>query len=339
MIEVKNLTKSYDGHLAVDDLSFSVKQGEILGFLGPNGAGKSTTMNMMTGYLSMTDGTVVIDGHDILEEPEEAKKAIGYLPEIPPLYNDMTVNEYLKFAAELKGVKKSDIPEQLNKVRNLTKLTEMQERLIKHLSKGYKQRVGLAQALLGSPKVLILDEPTVGLDPGQIIEMRELIKNLATEHAVILSSHILSEVSAVCDHVMIINKGKLVVADSPENLSKHLERQGEVSLGVKGEKSRILSTLNAVIGDNRVEFEKESEGIVYATVYTGKEDLRESIFYALATAGLPIFEMRVVSKSLEDIFVTLTGDDAKEAEKLMAENENKEEAEISSEDAADKEEE
>ncbi|MBR6395421.1 MAG: ABC transporter, partial [Lachnospiraceae bacterium] len=179
----------------------------------------------------------------------------------------------------------------------------------------------------------------VGLDPGQIIEMRELIKNLATEHAVILSSHILSEVSAVCDHVMIINKGKLVVADSPENLSKHLERQGEVSLGVKGEKSRILSTLNAVIGVNRVEFERVSEGIVYVTVYTGKEDLRESIFYALATAGLPIFEMRVVSKSLEDIFVTLTGDDAKEAEKLMAENDNKEEAEISSEDAADKEEE
>ena len=206
MIEVKNLVKSYEGHLAVDNLSFSVEQGKILGFLGPNGAGKSTTMNIMTGYISATDGEVTIDGYDILDEPEEAKKAIGYLPEIPPLYLDMTVREYLKFVAEIKGVKRKDQAQALGKVMNLTKTTDVADRLIKHLSKGYRQRVGLAQALVGEPKVLILDEPMVGLDPQQIIEMRDLIRNLSKDHAIILSSHILSEVSAVCDEVMIINR-------------------------------------------------------------------------------------------------------------------------------------
>lgn len=307
MIEVKNLVKSYEGHLAVDDLSFSVEQGKILGFLGPNGAGKSTTMNIMTGYISATDGEVTIDGHDILEEPEEAKKAIGYLPEIPPLYVDMTVREYLKFAAELKGVKKKDQKEALSHVMNLTKLTDVADRLIKHLSKGYRQRVGLAQALLGNPKALILDEPMVGLDPQQIIEMRDLIKNLSKNHAIILSSHILSEVSAVCDEVMIINKGRLIVTDTPENLARYMERQETLHMEIKGARARVVSVLNSVEGVTKVDVEEEKDGICRLIVSCGSHDLRESIFYALAEARCPIFDMHISNRSLEDIFLELTG--------------------------------
>lgn len=307
MIEVKNLTKSYNGNLAVDNLSFSVEQGKILGFLGPNGAGKSTTMNIMTGYISATDGEVSIDGHDILEEPEEAKKNIGYLPELPPVYPDMTVKEYLKFCAELKGIKKKDVAEDVKRVMNLTKTTDMSERLIKHLSKGYRQRVGLAQALIGNPKVLILDEPMVGLDPQQINEMRDLIRNLAKEHAVILSSHILSEISAVCDQVMIINRGKLIVADTPDNLARHMENQEMVHLEVKGDKHRISQLLKAVEGVTKVEFESEKSGFCKFTVYCGENDLREAIFFALADGKCPIMGMSVTNRSLEDIFLELTG--------------------------------
>ena len=226
MIEVSNLTKKYGKHTAVDDLSFQVEKGQIYGFLGPNGAGKSTTMNIITGYLAATEGTVKINGHDVLKEPEEAKKCIGYLPELPPLYMDMTVGEYLCFVAELKKVPSKDRVDQIEEIMEKTGVTEMKDRLIKNLSKGYKQRVGLAQALIGYPEVIILDEPSVGLDPKQIIEMREFIRSLANEHTVILSSHILSEVQAVCDHIMIIAHGKLVASDSPENLQKMMGEIG-----------------------------------------------------------------------------------------------------------------
>ena len=214
MIEVTDLTKRYGDHLAVDHLSFKVEKGQIYGFLGPNGAGKSTTMNIITGYLAASGGTVTIDGHDVQQEPEEAKKCVGYLPEMPPLYLDMTVEEYLRFAAELKKVPRAERMGQVEQVMEMTRITDMRGRLIKNLSKGYRQRVGLAQALLGSPEVLILDEPSVGLDPKQIIEIRDLIRELGKSHTIILSSHILSEVSAVCDHVMIISHGRLVASDS-----------------------------------------------------------------------------------------------------------------------------
>ena len=215
MIEVTNLTKKYGKHTAVDHLSFRVEKGQIYGFLGPNGAGKSTTMNIITGYLAPSQGTVIVNGKDIQKEPEEAKKCIGYLPELPPVYADMTVEEYLRFAAELKKIPKAQRAEQVAKVMEMTRITDMKKRLIRNLSKGYKQRVGLAQAILGDPEVIILDEPTVGLDPKQIIEIRDLIRSLGKNHTVILSSHILSEVSAVGDHIMIISHGKLVASDSP----------------------------------------------------------------------------------------------------------------------------
>ena len=220
MIEVKNLVKRYGDHLAVDDLSFTIEEGKIYGFLGPNGAGKSTTMNMITGYIASTSGDIFIDGHNILEEPEQAKKCIGYLPEQPPVYGDMTVEEYLKFVSELKKIPKERRMSDISEVMELVKITDMSHRLIKNLSKGYRQRVGLAQAILGYPEVIILDEPTVGLDPKQIIEIRDLIKSLKEKHTVILSSHILSEVSAVCDYILIISHGKLVASDTPDNLSQ-----------------------------------------------------------------------------------------------------------------------
>ena len=225
MIEVKDLVKKYDNHLAVDHLTFTVPRGQILGFLGPNGAGKSTTMNIITGYISATEGSVSINGHDIYEEPEEAKKSIGYLPEQPPVYMDMTVKEYLGFVAELKSVPKKEREAQIASALAKTGTEDVAKRMIKHLSKGYRQRVGIAQAIIGNPEVIILDEPTVGLDPVQIIEIRDLMKELAKEHTVILSSHILSEISAVCDTVMIINNGRLVVSDTVENLPKHLNEQ------------------------------------------------------------------------------------------------------------------
>ena len=222
LIEVKNLVKQYGTHLALDDLSFQVEDNEIFGFLGPNGAGKSTTMNIITGYLAPTSGTVSIDGHDIIEDPIGAKKLIGYLPELPPLYMDMTPKEYLKFVAEAKGVKKADMQAELDRVMEKTAITDVQNRLIKTLSKGYRQRVGMAEAIVGSPKVIIMDEPTVGLDPVQIIEFRNMIKELGKDHTVILSSHILAEISEICHKIMIIVKGKLVAIDTPENLAKKI---------------------------------------------------------------------------------------------------------------------
>ena len=236
MIEVKDLVKRYSKNTAVDHLNFHVQKGQIYGFLGPNGAGKSTTMNMMTGYLAPTEGQILINGYDVAEEPMEARKCIGYLPEIPPLYPDMTVLEYLRFAAELKQVPKNERSTEIERVMDETRIKDMENRLIRHLSKGYKQRVGLAQALLGDPEVLILDEPMVGLDPKQIIEIRELIRGLGKKHTVILSSHILSEISSICDHVLIISHGKLVASDTPENLGSYMKHTDAMELQVRGSK-------------------------------------------------------------------------------------------------------
>ncbi len=311
MIEVKNLVKKYGDHTAVDHLNFTVEKGQILGFLGPNGAGKSTTMNMLTGYISMTEGSVTINGFDIYEEPEEAKKSIGYLPELPPVYPDMTVREYLKFVMDIKKVPRSVRAAMLEDIMARTQVAGVADRLIRHLSKGFKQRVGLAQAIAGYPEVIILDEPTVGLDPMQIIEIRDLIKELAQKHTVIISSHILSEISEVCDTVMIINKGKLVVMDSVENLPKHLEHSMSLKLLVKGEESRIRAALAPVGQVEKISVERsEQEGLLSISIGTkNKTDVREEVFYALAAAKCPIFEMTANSMSLEDIFLEMTKDE------------------------------
>lgn len=248
MIEVKHLCRKYGEHRAVDDLSFTIENGYVYGFLGPNGAGKSTTMNMITGCLAATSGQILIDGYDIFEDAQEAKKRIGYLPEIPPLYQDMTVREFLNFVAKAKGVPKQALDEQLFSVVSLAGLEEVEERLIKNLSKGYKQRVGIAQALLANPEIIILDEPTVGLDPKQIIEVRDLIRELGKDHTVILSSHILSEVRSVCDHILIISKGKLVANDTPENLEKLYAPKSfeEIFLELTGEEAEIAEEADAL---------------------------------------------------------------------------------------------
>ena len=317
MIEVKNLTKRYGNHLAVDHLNFTVESGKIYGFLGPNGAGKSTTMNIMTGYLGATEGQVLIDGHDILKEPEEAKKNIGYLPEIPPLYMEMTVREYLEFAAELKGIKKDKRESQIEEVIRLAKLRDVENRLIQNLSKGYKQRVGLAQAILGYPEVIILDEPTVGLDPKQIIEIRDLIKSLKKKHTVILSSHILSEVSAVCDYVLIISHGKLVASDTPENLGKLAEGSNTLNLIVKGEKDKIRTALGQIEGVKNVTVADAKEEHAWnVTVSTNEDsDVREEVFFKMADAKCPILEMQSRKVSLEEIFLELTEDDKKQTKR------------------------
>ena len=314
MIEVKNLVKRYGDHTAVDHLSFEIEKGKIYGFLGPNGAGKSTTMNMITGYIASTEGTVVIDGHDILEEPEEAKKCIGYLPEMPPLYFDMTVLEYLKFVADLKKIPKDKKASMIEEIMDMVKITDMKNRLIKHLSKGYRQRVGIAQAVLGYPEVIILDEPTVGLDPKQINEIRDLIKGLKQKHTVILSSHILSEVSAVCDYVLIISHGKLVASDTPENLGKLAAGSNNLNLLVKGQKDTIRAALEAVEGVKEVTVKKSPEEGVYAITVGTEEnmDVREKVFYSMVNAGCPILEMQSRKVSLEEIFLELTESEKKD---------------------------
>ena len=272
MIEVNNLVKRYGDHTAVDHLSFKIEKGKIYGFLGPNGAGKSTTMNMITGYIASTEGTVTIDGHDILDEPEQAKKCIGYLPEMPPLYFDMTVGEYMNFVADLKKIPKDQKKSMVEEVMEMVKITDMKNRLIKNLSKGYRQRVGLAQAILGYPEVIILDEPTVGLDPKQIIEIRDLIKSLKKKHTVILSSHILSEVSAVCDYVLIISHGKLVASDTPENLGKLAEGSNTLNLLVKGEKDHIRIALGQISDIKDIKVEPAKEEHAWNVTLSKKED-------------------------------------------------------------------
>lgn len=316
MIEVENLTKKYGSHVAVDNLSFRVERGMIYGFLGPNGAGKSTTMNMMTGYIAATSGTVKINGYDILKNPEQAKKSIGYLPELPPVYPDMTVYEYLKFVAELKKVKKNERQAQIEDVMKQTQIEDVKGRLIKNLSKGYKQRVGLAQAIIGYPEVIILDEPTVGLDPKQIIEIRELIRELAKKHTIILSSHILSEVSAVCDHIMIISKGKLVASDTPEGLMTLLKGGRQMKLSVLGEQSKVEELLQSM--ESVKDFSMQpprAEGMVSVNIRTeDTEDIRVELFHRLAAADMPIMELSLSEKSLEDVFLELTGEEDKENE-------------------------
>lgn len=310
MIEVNNLVKRYGDHTAVDHLSFKIEKGKIYGFLGPNGAGKSTTMNMITGYIASTEGTVTINGHDILDEPEEAKKCIGYLPELPPLYFDMTVMEYMNFAADLKKIPKDKKKTMVAEVMEMVKITDMKNRLIKNLSKGYRQRVGLAQAILGYPDVIILDEPTVGLDPKQIIEIRDLIKSLKQKHTVILSSHILSEVSAVCDYVLIISHGKLVASDTPDNLGKLAEGSNTLELIVKGEKDNIRTALSQVEGVKEVSVTSSKENHAWNVKLSTEDDIdiREDVFYKMADAKYPILEMKSKKVSLEEIFLELTED-------------------------------
>lgn len=310
MIEVTNLTKKYGNHLAVDHISFNVKKGKIYGFLGPNGAGKTTTMNMITGYIAATEGEVKVNGHDIFEEPELAKKSIGYLPELPPVYMEMTPEEYLKFAAELKGVEKAKRKAMVEDVMNMTGVTQMRKRLIKNLSKGYRQRVGLAQALLGYPEILILDEPTVGLDPKQIIEMRELIKSLKENHTIILSSHILTEISEVCDEVIIITDGKLVASDSLANLARLSElKNNQINLTVKGNEKVIIECIRKINGVKSFKYTPSvtEDGAIDIIVERKPDmDIREAIFYAMAEAKCPIISMHVDKKSLEDIFLDMT---------------------------------
>ena len=315
MIEVSNLVKKYGDHTAVDHLSFQIEKGKIYGFLGPNGAGKSTTMNMITGYIASTEGKVMIDGHDILEEPEAAKKCIGYLPEMPPLYFDMTVLEYMKFAADLKKIPRNQKDKQIKEVMDMVKITDMKDRLIKNLSKGYRQRVGLAQAILGYPEVIILDEPTVGLDPKQIIEIRDLIKSLKQKHTVILSSHILSEVRAVCDYVLIISHGKLVASDTPDNLERLEAGSNSLLMKVKGEKDTIRKDLETIEGVTGVEMSYDSDEELWKTKVSIQEnvDIREKVFYAMAKANCPIYEMQVKRVSLEDVFLELTEGEKKKS--------------------------
>ena len=315
MIQVENLVKRYGNHTAVDGLSFTVEKGQIYGFLGPNGAGKSTTMNIMTGYIAASSGTVLIDGHDILKEPLKAKKCIGYLPEIPPLYTDMTVWEYLLFVAELKKVPRKERMDHVEEIIEKIKLTQVEDRLIKNLSKGYKQRVGLAQALIGYPEVIILDEPMVGLDPKQIIEMRDLIKGLAKEHTIILSSHILSEVSAICDHIMIIAKGKLVASGSPEELQEKMQAKAELEVLVLGEQKQIEKTLQALDMVDAYTFEegKEEGSLLIRISAKDNADIRKELSVALSGAGLPILSMNRMEKSLEDIFLEVTEQEPEEA--------------------------
>lgn len=310
MIEVKNLVKKYGNHTAVDHLNFTIEEGHVYGFLGPNGAGKSTTMNIMTGYLGATEGEVLINGHDILKEPEEAKKQIGYLPELPPLYMEMTVHEYLEFVAELKGIAKNKREESINEVEKMVKIWEVENRLIRNLSKGYRQRVGLAQAVLGFPKIIILDEPSVGLDPKQIIEIRELIRQLAKKHTVILSSHILAEVREVCDYILIISKGKLVASDTPENLERNLGDSDLIEIETKASPDEVRRILETVDGIRSISTKHLENGITWAQIQEKKNtDIREKVFQAFAQNHQPLLKLNPLQVSLEDVFMELTQSD------------------------------
>lgn len=308
MVEVQNLVKRYGDRNAVDGLSFTVEDGQVFGFLGPNGAGKSTTMNIMTGYLAPTQGRVLIDGLDIAAEPETARRRIGYLPELPPLYPDMTVAEYLRFCAELKKLPRAEQSDRIAQAVSMTHLEDQTRRLIRNLSKGFRQRVGLAQAVLGLPKVIILDEPTVGLDPRQVVEIRELIRSLAREHTVILSSHILSEIRAVCDRVLIIRKGKFVAFDTPQALEEKLSAGGRLTLLAKCAPAQAEDVLAGVDGVLTHTVSDAGAGTVRVELSCAG-DRRESLFYAFAAARCPLLELRSRTASLEDVFLDLTDED------------------------------
>ena len=309
MIEINNLVKRYGDKKAVKGISFTVNDGEVLGFLGPNGAGKTTTMNIITGYLSSTSGTVKVNGHDILEEPELAKKAIGYLPENPPLYNDMTVKEYLNFICDLKAVEKEKRKNMLDNIVAMVKISDVYDRLIGNLSKGYKQRVGIAQALVGNPSILILDEPTVGLDPNQIIEIRRLIKSLSKNHSIIISSHILSEIQEIADRVVIINRGKIAAVDTISDLSKRLSGQSKILLTFRGPIKEAITKIRTVRGIasavSRVADSKYSQ-IEITIAANDTAETRVAIFELMAREGWPILEMRSMDPSLEEVFLSIT---------------------------------
>ncbi len=317
MVEVKNLTKCYGDIKAVDDISFTVETGEILGFLGPNGAGKSTTMNMITGYISSTSGTVTIDGSEILENPKETKSKIGYLPEIPPLYVDMTVRKYLEFMYDLKRVK---LPkkEHIAEVMRLVRIDDHSERIIKHLSKGYRQRVGFAQALLGNPPVLILDEPTVGLDPKQIIEIRKLIKSLGKKHTIIFSSHVLSEISATCDRILVISEGKIVADAKSGELSGEVYGKQTLSLVIDGSPAAVVSEINKIPDVIRTEKLRDNgDGTAaYSVEYSTGADIRRDVFNAMARIGCPILDMQSGNEKLEDMFLKLTSGSGRNGGKI-----------------------
>ena len=306
MIEVRNITKRYGAQKALDDVSFSVNDGEILGFLGPNGAGKSTAMNIITGYISATSGKVLVDGCDVLEQPMKAKKNMGYLPEIPPLYEDMTVKEYLYFIYDLKKCKLPKISH-MKDICSLIGLGDVYGRLIKNLSKGYRQRVGFAQALVGDPKILILDEPTVGLDPKQIVEIRDLIKKLGKRHTVILSSHILPEVQAVCDRIVVINRGKIVADDTEKNILAGFDDEKNIYLTAQGDKQSVLESLEGISGAQKVSCKKAKGGELEIIIKSAKDsDIRRQVFDSAAKGGWAILEMRTSKPTLEEIFIRLT---------------------------------
>ena len=311
MIEVKNLTKKYGSNLAVDNISFHIKKGEIVGFLGPNGAGKSTTMNMITGYLSATGGNATIAGYDVLDEALEARRHVGYLPEQPPLYMDMTVNEYLSFVFDLKKVRHKTKKDHLTEVCKLVDIEHVRHRIIGNLSKGYKQRVGIAQALIGDPDVLILDEPTVGLDPNQIVEIRDMIKGLGRERTIILSTHILPEVSAVCERVLVINKGVIVADGSADQLTAGVSNDIRYVARIEGKTDEVLGILNGIEGVIDAKLQKQVGGIGGDfSITLESEEVRKKIFFAMADREIPILSMQADTVTLEDVFATLTANDA-----------------------------
>ncbi|MDY3773304.1 MAG: ABC transporter ATP-binding protein [Candidatus Faecousia sp.] len=308
MIEVSHLTKRYGSHLALDDLSFTIPEGQIYGLLGPNGAGKSTTMNILTGCLAATSGRVRIDGVDIFEDPMAAKKHLGYLPELPPLYMDRTPEEYLRFVARAKGI--GEVRGELERVMALTQITDVKDRLIRNLSKGYRQRVGIAQAILGDPDIIILDEPTVGLDPRQITEIRELIQKLGENKTVILSSHILSEVQAVCDSILILSRGKLVACDTPDNLERLLTGGTALELEADTQPERLEKLLGNLPGVTGLTVGETAGKHAWARLETGKENLEtlsKAVFFRLCEEKLPLLRLTPAKASLEDIFLELTG--------------------------------
>lgn len=316
MIQVKNLTKVYGNFLALDNVSFQVKKGHIYGLLGPNGAGKSTTMNILTGYIAATNGTVIVDGHELGKEKLKVKQSIGYLPELPPLYPDMYVKEYLDFVARLKKVPKAEREKELESIMKRTGIADVSGRLIKNLSKGYKQRVGIAQALIGSPKIIILDEPMVGLDPQQVKEIRTLIKGLKEKHTVILSSHNLTEISAVCDDVLMIANGKVLAMDTTENILKKDKAKQCLFVTVKGSTDKALDILKKIKGIDTCHVLKEEEGqTVFEITAKNNKDIREDVSFALSDARMPIMEMNVSKASLEDIYLELMKESKEEKPK------------------------
>ena len=324
MLEAEGLCKRYGNFDAVKDLSFKIETGGIYGFLGPNGAGKSTTMNMITGYLAPTSGRVLIDGIDITKEPKKAKEKLGYLPEVPPLYPDLTVKEYLDFVSELKRVPSAGRSGAVKEIMERTGLDQVGGKLIRNLSKGYKQRTGIAAAIIGYPDLIILDEPTSGLDPAQIIEIRELIRSLKDDHTVILSSHILQEISALCDHIMVISHGRLMANDTPENIAASMNTENRLSLLIKGEEGGLRETFASASFIRSFAIEEE-EGLFRAVLISDAgEDIREKVFDLIKNSGFKIFDMRSKHMSLEDVYMKLTSDDYEEVKGEAAADAKKE---------------